>query len=167
MLVIGLIFAVIGACTIWFLGADVTLTCKRSTDTCILEKTGMLGRKEVVASLPLSRVKSAEVESRKGSINKDGRRGKPTYQVVLRTDDGSIPFSNAWTREREAHQRIASDINTYLGSSQESFSIVQSGKSVRLVGWLFLAGGSFAFFRGLRGVLKMWQTFRSVLSARG
>jgi hypothetical protein len=41
ILVIGLIFAVIGGCKAWFLGPDLTLTCKRSTDACILEKTNM------------------------------------------------------------------------------------------------------------------------------
>ena len=154
MLMIGFIFAVIGGCMSWFLGSDVTLTCKRSSDACLLEKTSMLGRKEVVASLPLSRVKSAEVESQKGSITKGGKRGKPTYQVVLHTQDGTIPFSNAWTWDQAAHRKTAANINAYLSSPEESLSVVQSGKPVRLIGLLFLAVGCMAFLRGLWGVFR-------------
>jgi hypothetical protein len=92
-LISGFILVVAGACVILFLGSDVTLTCKRSTDTCLIEKTNVFGRKEVVASLPLSRVKSANVESHQ-AISKTQKRN-PTYQIVLKTDDGNIPFSKS------------------------------------------------------------------------
>ena len=167
MLIIGLIFAVVGGGVSWFLGSDTSLTCRRSTDTCILENTSMHGRKEIVASLPLSRLKSAEVESRKGSTRKSGNRGKPTYQVVLHTEDGTIPFSNVWTGDHEAHQQNASDINTYLASSKENLSIVQSGKTVRIIGYLFFVIGCLAFLGGLWGMIKFFMGLGFALSGRG
>lgn len=167
MLVMGLIFAVVGGCVSWFMGSDTTLTCRRSTDTCILEKTSMSGRKEVTASLPLSRLKSAGVESRKGSTRKKNRRGKPTYQVVLHTDDGTIPFSNVWTSGQKAHEQSASDINTYLKSSRESLSIVQSGKTVRIFGYLFFAAGFLLLLGGLWGMIKIFMGVGIALSGRG
>ena len=157
LLVAGFILVVTGACSILFLGSDVTLTCKRSTDTCILEKNSVFGRKEVVASLPLSRVKSAEVESH--GVN-NGQRRKPGYQIVLKTDDGNIPFSNAWTREIDAHKQNAAKINTYLSSTEESLVVVQFAKTVKYVGYLFLAIGSFAFIRGFWGVLRIFRLFK-------
>lgn len=167
MLIIGLIFAVVGGGVSWFLGSDTSLTCRRSTDTCILENTSMHGRKEIVASLPLSRLKSAEVESRKSSKRKSGSRRKLTYQVVLHTDDGTIPFSNVWTGDREAHQQNASDINTYLASSKENLSIVQSGKTVRIIGYLFFVIGCLAFLGGLWGMIKFFMGLGFALSGRG
>lgn len=166
MLVIGLIFAVAGGSVSWFLGSDTTVTCKRSTDVCIIEETSMIGRKEIVASMPLSRVKSAEVESREGSRKKRGRR-KMSYRVVLHTDDGTIPLSNASTGDQEAHKRNAAGINNYLASSAEDFTVVQSGKTVRLVGYLFFAVGCLAFLMGLRGVIGMLLGLRSGLAGRG
>ena len=167
MLVMGLIFAIVGACVVWFLGSDATLICKRSTDTCILGKTSMLGRKVVVASLPLSRVKSAEVESHEGIRTTNNRGGKPTYQIVLHTDDGGIAFSNAWTGDIKAHKQNAANINTYLSSSEENLVVVQSAKTVRLIGYLFLAVGSFAFLSGLRGILRIFGALGFRLSAPG
>ena len=162
LLVAGFILVVTGACSIIFLGSDVTLTCKRSTDTCILEKTGVFGRKEVVASLPLSRVKSAQVESHGVNTGHSGKTrgtGKPGYQIVLKTDDGNIPFSNAWTREISAHKQNAAKINNYLSSSNESLVVVQFAKTVKLVGYLFLAVGCFALLRGFLGVLNIFRLF--------
>jgi hypothetical protein len=156
-LISGFILVVAGACVILFLGSDVTLTCKRSTDTCILEKTNVFGRKEVVASLPLSRVKSADVESHQ-AISKAQNRN-PTYQIVLKTDDGNIPFSNAWTREIRAHRQNAAKINNYLSSSKESLVVVQIAKTVKLVGYLFMAVGCFALLRGFLGVLNIFRLF--------
>jgi hypothetical protein len=156
-LISGFILVVAGACVILFLGSDVTLTCKRSTDTCILEKTNVFGRKEVVASLPLSRVKSADVESHQ-AISKAQKRN-PTYQIVLKTDDGNIPFSNAWTREIRAHRQNAAKINNYLSSSKESLVVVQIAKTVKLVGYLFMAVGCFALLRGFLGVLNIFRLF--------
>lgn len=167
MLIVGFIFAVIGGCVIWFLGSDITLNCQRSTDTCILEKSDMLGRKEVVASLALSRLKSAEVAATEGGRRSDGRRKRPTYQVVLHTADGNIPFSNAWTSNYDAHKRTAGEINTYLASSNEHLTLVQSGKFVRLIGWVFLASGGLAFLRGLRGTLAMFRSLASIRPACG
>jgi hypothetical protein len=165
MLIGGFISAIIGGCVLLFQGSDTTLTCQRSTDSCILEKTSLFGRKEVVASLPLSRVKSAEVESHHSMSN--SRRGKPTYQIVLQTDDGGIPFSNAWTQDIKAHKQNAANINTYLSSSEESLVVVQFAKTVRMIGYLFLAVGCLAFFGGLRGILRMFLSLGSILSARG
>ena len=159
-LVAGFILVVAGACSILFLGSDVTLTCKRSTDTCVLEKTNVFGRKEVVASLPLSRVKSADVESHQ-AISKAQKRN-PTYQIVLKTDEGSIPFSNAWTnwtREVNDHKQNAAKINSYLSSSKESLVVVQVAKTVKFVGYLFLAVGCFALLRGFWGVLRIFRLF--------
>jgi len=166
MLGMGLIFAIVGGCVSWFLGSDTILTCQRSRDTCILEKISMFGRTEVVANVPLSRVKSAEVEGQKGSRTKSGSRRRASYQVVLRTDHGTIPFSNVWTWEQKAHMTTPSSINSYLASSEESLSIVQSGKVVRLIGYLFIAAGGLAFFRGLRGVINMFRALTCALSAR-
>jgi hypothetical protein len=156
-LISGFILVVAGACVILFLGSDVTLTCKRSTDTCLIEKTNVFGRKEVVASLPLSRVKSADVESHQ-AISKAQNRN-PTYQIVLKTDDGNIPFSNAWTREIRAHRQNAAKINNYLSSSKESLVVVQIAKTVKLVGYLFMAVGCFALLRGFLGVLNIFRLF--------
>jgi hypothetical protein len=164
-LVAGVILTIVGACLLWFLGSDITLTCKRSSDSCILEKTSMLGRKEVVASLPLSRVKSALVESHQ-SRGKGGKN-KPTYQIVLKTEDSSIPFSNAWTRDIAAHKQNAAHINTYLSSSEESLVVVQSAKTVRMVCYLFLAVGVLALLGGFWGIVKMFLSLGSIFSARG
>jgi hypothetical protein len=166
MLVMGLIFAVVGGSVSWFSGSDTTLTCKRSTDVCLIEETSMAGRKEIVASIPLSRVKSAEMEVREGSRKKRGRR-KSTYSVVLRTTDGTIPLSNASTGDQEAHKRNADSINNYLASSAEDFTIVLSGKTVRLVGYLFFAVGGLVFLVGLRGVLGMFRVLRSATAGGG
>ena len=160
-LIAGFILVVTGACSILFLGSDVTLTCKRSTDTCILEKTGIFGRKEVVASLPLSRVKSAEVESH--TVN-NGKRWptKATRQIVLKTDEGSIPFSNAstnWTREIRVQKQNAAKINSYLSSSKESLVVAQVALTAKFVGYLFLAVGCFALLRGFLGVLNIFRLF--------
>lgn len=167
MLVMGFIFAVAGGSVSWFLGADTTLTCKRSTDVCIIEKTNLAGRKEIVASIPLSRLKSAEVESKERSRKKNGNRRKPTHRVVLRTGDGTIPLSNVSTGDRELHDRNASDINRYLASTAEELTIVQSGKTVRLIGYLFFATGCLMFLMGLRGVFGMLLPLRSLLAGRG
>ena len=156
-MIAGFILVVAGACVILFLGSDVTLTCKRSTDTCVLEKTNVFGRKEVVASLPLSRVKSAEVVSHQ-AISKAQKRN-PTYQIVLKTDDGNIPFSNAWTGEIRAHKQNVAKINNYLSSSNESLVVVQFAKTVKYVGYLFLAVGCFALLRGFLGVLNIFRLF--------
>ena len=156
-LVAGFVLVVAGACVILFLGSDVTLTCKRSTDTCLIEKTNVFGRKEVVASLPLSRVKSADVESHQ-AISKAQKRN-PTYQIVLKTDDGNIPFSNAWSREIRAHRQNATKINNYLSSSNESLVVVQFAKTVKYVGYLFMAVGCFALLRGFLGVLNIFRLF--------
>lgn len=160
-LIAGFLLVVIGACSILFLGSDVTLTCKRSTDTCILEKTGTFGRKEVVASLPLSRVKSAEVVSY-GVNNGNRWPTKATRQIVLKTDEGSIPFSNAstnWTREISVQKQNAAKINSYLSSSKESLVVVQVALTAKLVGYLFLAVGGYAFLRGFWGVLRIFRLF--------
>lgn len=153
MLLMGLVFAVVGGCVSVFLGFDTTLTCKRSADTCILEKTSIRGEKEVVASLRLGQLKSADVESKTSNSNKR-RSSKLTYQVVLRTDEGPIPFSNTWSSDREAHQKNATRINRYLASSEESLSIVQSGKTVRILGIVFFAAGFLLLLGGLRGIFK-------------
>jgi hypothetical protein len=168
LLIAGLIFAIVGGCVIFFLGSDTTLTCQRSTDSCMLEKTSFLGRKEVVAKFPLSRLKSAEVESKKGGRRKSGSsHNKPTYLVVLRTDDGTIHFSDVWTGNHETHRKTASDINSFLASSEESLSVVESGKNVRLFGWLFLAVGGLAFLRGFRGIFRMFRTLGFAFPVRG
>jgi hypothetical protein len=156
-LISGFILVVAGACVILFLGSVVTLTCKRSTDTCLIEKTNVFGRKEVVASLPLSRVKSAEVQSYHSTSN--SRRWRPAYQIVLKTDDGNIPFSNVWTGEIRAHRQNATKINNYLSSSKESLVVVQVALTVKYVGYLFLAVGCFALLRGFWGVLNIFRLF--------
>ena len=161
LLVAGAILVVTGACGIFFLGSDITLTCKRSMDTCILEKSSLFGRKEKVTSLPLSRVKSAQVESHT-SDNAKRRTGRPSYQIVLKTDEISIPFSNSstnWAREVSDYKQNAAKINSYLSSSEESLVIVQSAKAVKLIGYLFLTFGSIAFLRGFWGVLRIFKLF--------
>lgn len=155
LLIMGFIFAVAGGCVTWFFGSDITLTCQRSTDTCVLEATGLTGAKKEVNRFPLSRVKSAEVDSKEGTRS-GNKKSKPTYQVVLRTDDGTIPFSNVWTSDRSAHQENAKAINRYLASSEENLTIVQSGKTIRLLGYLFLGVGTLMFLGGLWGVLKIF-----------
>lgn len=168
MLVAGLILAVVGVCVIVFLSSDIILTCQRSTDTCTLEKSTMFGSRVTMKQFPLSRLKSAEVASREGSMTNRRSRNSPSYQVVLRTDEGAIPFSNTWTSwGQKAHKQTATEINSYIASSKESLSIVQSGKPIRLFGYLFLAVGGLVFLGGLRGILRIFRVFGSLLSARG
>jgi hypothetical protein len=166
LLILGFIFAVAGGSVSWFFGSDITLTGQRSTDTCVIEATGMTGGKKEVNRFPLSRVKSAEVESKEGTRS-GNKKKKTTYQVVLRTDDGTIPFSNVWTSDREAHQKNAAAINRYLASSEESLSVVQSGKMIRLIGYLFLAIGSLMFLSGLWGILKIFLVLGFAVSKGG
>jgi hypothetical protein len=166
LLIMGFIFAVAGGSVSWFFGSDITLTVQRSTDTCVIEATGITGGKKEVNRFPLSRVKSAEVDSKAGTRS-GNKKSKPTYQVVLRTDDGTIPFSNVWTSDRAAHQENADAINRYLASSEETLSVVQSGKTIRLIGYLFLAIGGLMFLSGLWGILKIFLILGFAVSKGG
>ena len=166
LLIMGLIFTVAGGGVSWFLGSDITLTCQRSTDTCVLESTGWTGEKKEVQRFPLSQVKSAEVESKEGTRS-GNKKKKPTYQVVLRTDDGTIPFSNVWSSDREDHEERAKAINTYLASKDETLSVVQSGKTIRLIGYLFFGVGLLMFLSGLWGIIKIFLVLGFALSKGG
>ena len=167
LLIMGFILAVAGGSVSWFLGSDITLTGQRSTDTCVIEATGITGEKKEVNRFPLSRVKSAEVESKEGSKRSGGNKKKPTYQVVLRTDDGTIPFSNVWTSDRAAHEERARAINAYLASKDESLSVVQSGKTIRLIGYLFFGVGLLMFLSGLWGIIKVLLVLGFAVSRGG
>lgn len=168
LLIMGLIFAIAGGAMSWFFGSDITLTCQRSTDTCVLEATGWSGEKKEVNRFPLSRVKSAEVDGKEGSRSgSSGKKRKPTYRVVLQTDDGTIPFSNVWTSDQEAHEERARAINAYLASKDESLSLVQSGKTIRLIGYLFLGVGLLMFLSGLWGIIKVLLVLGFAVSKGG
>jgi hypothetical protein len=166
LLIMGFIFAAAGGGVSWFLGTDTTLTCQRSTDTCVIEATGITGGKKEVNRFPLSRVKAAEVDSKEGTRS-GNKKGRTTYQVVLRTDDGTIPLSNVWSSDRESHQENADAINRYLASSEENLSVVQSGKTVRLIGYLFLAIGTLMFLGGLWGIIKLFLILGFAVSKGG
>lgn len=165
-LLVGALFAAIGACVVWFLGADVTLSCQRSDNSCQLVKSNPWGKQETVSQFPLSHLKSAEVVSKQGTGKVRGRNKKTKYQVVLHTETGTIPLSNAWTQNREAHSHNVTMINTYLRSKNEHLSVVESGKVVRIIGIVFLVAGLLALLRGVWGMLKMMLGLGFLLAAR-
>jgi hypothetical protein len=166
LLLAGALFATIGACVVWFLGADVTLSCQRSDNSCHLVKSYPWGKQETISSFRLSDLKSAEVVSKQRSGKARGKNKKTKYQVVLHTEGGPIPLSNAWTQNREDHLQTAAKINDYLRSSNEHFSVVESGKFVRVIGILFFVVGVLALLRGLWGMLKMMLKLGFLLAAR-
>lgn len=165
-LVMGVIFIVAGACVALFLGFDVTLTCKRPANTCVLEKTGLFGTRDVITTLPLDQLKSAEVESKQGRRNGNGS-GKPTYRVVLHTEGGTVPVSQAWTNNKGSHRKTASEINAFLASQKEDLTVVESGKTIRMVGWLFFAAGCLSFLGGIRGMFRTLFSFGRIVSRLG
>ncbi|MFM7180014.1 MAG: hypothetical protein ACKO2G_00905, partial [Verrucomicrobiales bacterium] len=66
----------------------------------------------------------------------------------------TIPFSNVWTSNRASHEANATTINRYLTSTEESLSVVQSGKTVRIIGYVFFGLGLLMLFSGLWGIIK-------------
>lgn len=166
LLIMGLFFSVGGAFMSFFLGSDITFTCQRSTDSCVLESTGWAGEKKEIRRFPLSQVKSAVVESKERTRSGKNNRSKPTYQVLFRTTDGDIPFSNVWTSNHEGRAADATAINRYLASSEESLVVVQSGKIVRLIGYLFFGIGLLMLMGGVRGILKTFLLLGFALQKR-
>ncbi len=166
LLIMGLVFTVAGGCVSWFLGGDTFLTCQRSADLCVLEKSNLLGQREVVQSFPLSQLKSAEV-TEKRSTRKRGKKGSTTYKVTLNTSDGTIPFSGVSSSDHSQHQQNADAINAYLASKEESLSVVQSGKIVRLIGYAFFGVGLLMLLGASWRIFKALLTLGFVLGAKG
>lgn len=151
---------------VWFFGSDVTMTCQRSADTCVLEKTTTFGSTQVVSSFPLSRLKSARVETQQSKSSKKKNKKKTTHRVILITDDGEIPFSSVRSSDHSEHQQRADAINSFLKSSKEHFSITQSGEIVRWIGYLFSLIGILVFLRGLWGIFKKMLITGVTIAAR-
>jgi hypothetical protein len=166
LLLLGALFTAIGVSVVWFLGADVTLSCRRSDNSCQLVKSNPWGKQETVSQFPLSHLKSAEVVSKQGTGKARGKRKKTKYQVVLHMETGTIPLSNAWTQNREVHSHNVTMINTYLRSKNEHLSVVESGKVVRIIGIVFFVVGLFVLLRGAWGILKMMLGLGFLLAAR-
>ena len=166
LLLVGALFATIGACVVWFLGSDVTLSCQRSDNSCHLVKSNPWGKQETISSFPLSHLKSAKVASKQGTAKARGKNKKTKYQVVLLTEGGSISMSNVWTQNQDDHLQTAAKINDYLRSNNEHFSVVESGKFVRVIGILFFVAGVLALLCGLWGMLKIMLKLGFLLAAR-
>ena len=155
LLIMGLIFTVAGGAMSFFLGSDITLTCQRSADSCVLDSTGWSGEKKELQRFPLSQLKGAEVDSKEGTSSGKSKKKTTTYQVVLRTKDGTIPFANVWSSDREAHQANADAVNRYLRSTEETLSVTHSGKTIRMIGYLFFGVGLLMFLGGVWGIIKL------------
>jgi hypothetical protein len=166
LLLIGALFATVGACVVWFLGADVTLSCQRSDNSCQLVKSNPWIKQETISRFPLSNLKSAEVVSKKGTGKARSKSKKTKYQLVLNMEEGPIPLSNVWTQNRNVPSQNAANINNYLRSSNEHLSVEESGKVVRIIGSVFFVIGLLALLCGALGMLKKMLKLGFFLAAR-
>ena len=160
LLLMGLVFAVAGGCVAWFLGVDTTLTCNRPANTCVIEQSGLAGRTKEVARFPLDQLKSAEISENRTS------KGKATWQVVLVTTEDRIPLSNVSTSDRSSHQQNADSINAFLDSSGETLTIFQSGRLLRILGFLFLGIGGLMLLAGAWALVKVLLAVGLAIAAR-
>ncbi|WP_008310569.1 tetratricopeptide repeat protein [Leptolyngbya sp. PCC 6406] len=115
---LGSIFGVAGLLPSLFLGSQ-SLLCDRNPPPgqCELTQTTLLRKQS--QTWPLAELQGAEVNVSSGSD------GSPTYQVILRTREDSIPLSSYSSSGEERHRQQAADINQFLQDSAQPQLLIQ------------------------------------------
>lgn len=161
LFLMGLIFAAAGLAVVYYLGHDTELNCRRTVNRCVIEKTNVFGDTEVEETIRLGSLAGAEV------IEKRDSDGDYTYKVMLITDEGRIPLSSVSTSDRKSHRENAQKINNYVNSFNETLELVESGKWIRIFGFVFAGIGGLMFLGSLAGLLKFIVLLGVMLSGRG
>lgn len=138
----GLIFVGVGLAVMWFMGAQTTLACARPgprTGTCTLTQTNLFGRVNRAESLRLTEIERAEVQV---SVDDDG---SDTYRVVLRTERGTVPFTDYYSSGRTDKRETADRLNAFL--EDDAARELEVSQDDRLFASIF--GGVFSCAGGL------------------
>ncbi|OGI02706.1 MAG: hypothetical protein A2Y25_11185 [Candidatus Melainabacteria bacterium GWF2_37_15] len=148
LFVMGLIFAGAGLALVYYFGQDIKLNCARSLNQCVIEKTSAFGDEEIEEFFKLSSLAGAQV------IEKKDSEGDYTYEVLLITDQGRVPMSDFSSVDHNLHKMNAEKINNYVRSLEESLEIKQSGKLIRIIGFVFAGIGGLMLLGFLLGLLR-------------
>ena len=148
LFVMGLIFAGAGLAVVYYFGHDIEMNCIRSINQCVIQKTSAFGNEEIEESFKLSSLAGAQV------IEKRDSKGDYAYKVLLITDQGRIPMSDFSSNDHNLHKMNAEKINDYMRSLEESLEIKQSGKLIRIFGFVFAGIGGLILLGSLLGLLK-------------
>lgn len=138
----GGVFLAVGLAVMWFMGAQTTLVCERPeprAGTCTLTQINVFGRVNRSESLRLTEIERADVQ-----VSEDDD-GDDTYRVVLRTERGTVPFTDYYSSGRNDKREIADRLNAFLedGAARE----LEVSQDDRLFASIF--GGVFSCAGGL------------------
>ena len=160
LFIMGVIFAAAGLAIVYYFGKDIKLNCVRTENQCIIEKTNVFGEKTIDETFALNSLQGAEV------IEKRDSDGDYTYKVMLKTTEGSIPLSSISTSDRSGQNKDARKINAFINSMDENFELIQSGKFIKIFGFVFAGIGGLMLLGSLGGVLKLIVLGLVLLSKR-
>lgn len=160
LFVMGAIFTGVGLAIVYYFGHDIYLTCNRTVNRCVIEKTNVFGKTTTEETFRLNSLAGAEV------IEKRDSDGDYTYKVMLITDEGRIPLSNMSSSDRSSHRKNANKINNYVNSYQEDLAIEQSGTIIKVFGFVFAGVGALMLLGSLGGVFKLIILLLVMLSRR-
>lgn len=141
----GGVFVLAGSAVVLFFGEVATLTCDRIEMTQVAcELTSKRLFKERVTSIPMGHLQGAEVD-----VNRDS--DGDTYRVVLVTQNGRIPFTNAYSSRAKGKREKVNQIDAFINhSEQKSLTIRQDDRwSAYLFGGLFALSGGGVMIRSI------------------
>ncbi|MEB3357648.1 MAG: hypothetical protein VKK04_13045 [Synechococcales bacterium] len=137
----GSVFVIAGVGVALLIGKQTVLACSRiepatRQGNCALTTNGFLGSDS--RSFLLSELQSASVAEKRDD------EGDLLYRIELQTERGTVPMNEVWSSGRRGKQAIASEINTFLQTSNlPELNVDQDDRPMGLLfGGIFsLAGG--------------------------
>jgi hypothetical protein len=105
-----ILLAVLGLLFLYLIGQKTHITCARLSDSEVsCDITSVWMGSITVSSKEVSHVRNAYVES-----SYDSEDDSTTYRVVLRSSEGDVPVSLAYSSGNKSKNELANEINSFI-----------------------------------------------------
>lgn len=144
--ILALVFLGASALILLVFGEKVTLNCDRSippAGVCTLETTSFIDSSQ--KQISVGNLQRAELR-----VNYGDSDSSDTYQVVLLTNNGELPFTDYYSSGSSKKQQLVNEINQFI--QNDSLNMLSVKSDDRL--WISILAGIFAGVGALMGIFS-------------